>query len=53
VIIFGDNDHNNVGQAAAHAVATRLRKTIAVDVMLPPEAGMDWNDVLLTRERVL
>ncbi len=53
VIIFGDNDDNNVGQAAAYALATRLRKTIAVDVMLPPQAGMDWNDVLLTREGVL
>lgn len=52
VIIFGDNDDNNVGQASALALAGRLQKTIAVQVMLPPEVGTDWNDVLQARQGV-
>jgi putative DNA primase/helicase len=49
VVVFGDNDRNFVGQAAAYALAKRLslRKVpISCEVMIPVEPGDDWNDVL-------
>src|SRR5215207_11118604 len=47
VIIFGDNDENCAGQAAAYALAHRLAvKTRIVHVKLPPDSGRDWNDEL-------
>jgi putative DNA primase/helicase len=47
VVIFGDADRNNVGQAAAFSLGERLeREKITTQVMIPPEPGMDWNDVL-------
>lgn len=47
VVIFADNDKNHVGQAAAYALAKRLEtSTRTADVMLPPDPGTDWNDVL-------
>jgi putative DNA primase/helicase len=53
VLVFGDNDDSHTGQAAAHELARRLvheaqRDGIerTVDVMLPPNKGSDWNDVL-------
>ncbi len=48
IIIFGDSDANCVGQAAAYALGKRLSrdKTKNVQVLLPPEVGMDFNDVL-------
>jgi putative DNA primase/helicase len=46
IIVFGDNDGNFAGQAAAFGLAKKLRaKRIEVEVMLPPAPGMDWNDV--------
>lgn len=46
VIVFGDNDENHVGQAAAYSLARRLSsKHLAVEVMIPDRAGDDWNDV--------
>lgn len=48
VVIFGDNDSNFAGQASAFALAKRLKGMgLCVDVVLPPEFDLDWNDVLL------
>lgn len=44
IIIAGDNDETGTGQAAARKAA------LAVDgkVLIPKQAGTDWNDVLTT-----
>jgi putative DNA primase/helicase len=47
LLIFGDNDDNSVGQAAAYALAARLAPNIHTEVHLPTDPGSDWNDVLL------
>lgn len=55
VHIFGDNDRNFVGQAAAYEVARRLMGTKegpSAVVHLPGQSGQDWNDVL-TQGRAL
>jgi putative DNA primase/helicase len=44
VIIFGDNDKNFAGQAAAYKLANRLSGKVEVEVRLPDQVG-DWNDV--------
>jgi len=49
VIVFGDNDANNAGQAAAHTLAHRLHGRVDVEVRLPDQPG-DWNDVLRRHE---
>jgi putative DNA primase/helicase len=49
LIIFGDNDANNVGQSAAYARAEQLARRLKVDVEIP-NGVKDWNDALL-RER--
>jgi len=46
VVVFGDNDLNAVGQAAAYALAERHNRNIAAEVKIPPDPGTDWNDVL-------
>ncbi len=46
VYVFGDNDGSNTGQAAAYALARRLKLgglTVAVEI--PQITGWDWNDV--------
>lgn len=46
VIVFGDNDSSFAGQAAAFALAHKLRiEGLHVDVRIPDEEG-DWNDVV-------
>lgn len=51
VIIFGDNDPQFGGQAAASALAHRLAcskdQPVSVRIEIPPVTGQDWNDVLL------
>lgn len=49
VVIFGDNDLNNVGQAAAYALGKRLNHKVVTQVMIPPDPDTDWNDVQRAR----
>jgi putative DNA primase/helicase len=46
--VFGDNDENFVGQAAAFHLAQRARRgrtpVPVVKVEIPPVVGMDWDD---------
>jgi len=52
VFIFGDNDKNFVGQAAAYQLATKLAvlRKIDVEVLIPDGEGMDWLDELVARK---
>lgn len=52
VVIFGDNDLNSVGQAAAYALGKRLNQKAITQVMIPPDPDTDWNDVLAAKIRV-
>jgi putative DNA primase/helicase len=53
VIIFGDNDENYAGQAAAFHLARKIRSSSRtgeppppmVEVRIPPDVGDDWNSV--------
>jgi putative DNA primase/helicase len=52
VVVFGDNDENYTGQAAAFALAKRLsvrKNPLKVQVEIPTEVGADWNDVLMNK----
>jgi putative DNA primase/helicase len=58
VLILGDNDASYTGQAAAFALAKRLKHeaqrdkiTRRIEVMLPTIVGEDWNDVLLRQAK--
>lgn len=47
VLIAVDNDRNGAGQRAAHAAGQRwIAEGRQVRLAIPPEVGMDWNDVL-------
>jgi putative DNA primase/helicase len=51
IVIAADNDENGVGQRAA--LSARERWTAEgrmVRILLPPNAGEDFNDVLLSAE---
>ena len=46
IIVFGDNDPNYAGQSGAYALARRLgSEERFVEVQIPAEVGVDWNDV--------
>ncbi len=48
VVVFGDNDGNYTGQAAAFSLARRLAcKNLKAVVKIPQAIGQDWNDVFL------
>ncbi|MCQ8105525.1 toprim domain-containing protein [Methylomonas sp. SURF-2] len=42
IIIAGDNDESGTGQAAANKAAV----SVGGKVLIPPQTGQDWNDVL-------
>lgn len=53
VTVFGDNDPNFHGHAAAYKLAHRLaKKGIECGVGIPSVVGWDWNDVLLSEQPV-
>ena len=46
VVVFGDNDENCTGQAAAFDLARRLQaKGYEISVKIPEHVGHDWDDV--------
>ena len=50
VVIFGDADHNFVGQSASYRLAQQLHKSgeyEKIEVVIPSINGADWNDVLM------
>jgi putative DNA primase/helicase len=52
VLIAADHDLNGVGQRAALAAyERRTREGLSVRILLPPNIGEDFNDVLLSRKR--
>ncbi len=51
LVIFADNDINYAGQKAAYALASRLARTIEIEVKVPPGPDTDWLDVLNQRRR--
>ena len=51
VLIFGDNDANFTGHAAAYKLARRLSlKGLEALPLFPADVGQDWNDVLIRHE---
>lgn len=54
LVIFGDRDESFAGQKGAYELAERIGREhpgVRVEVRLPPSAGADWNDVLLSRRK--
>jgi len=50
VIILADDDFSGAGERAAYSAAARwLHEGRRVRVVVPPEAGTDFNDMLLGR----
>lgn len=50
VVIFGDRDKSYTGQAAAFALAKRLKaKGLDVGIKMPAKFGTDFNDELLAK----
>ncbi len=48
ILVFADNDSSFTGQAAAYALAQRLKSEGRhVEVRIPDLADTDWNDLLL------
>ena len=46
LLIYADNDHNQVGQRAAQTLAQRAKKAgLAERIVTPPQSGTDWADV--------
>ena len=51
VAVFGDNDATFTGQAAAYALARKLKsKGIETTVHIPSKINSDWNDELITEQ---
>lgn len=51
LVIFGDNDENGTGQAAAVRLAERGRAAgLSVAVAIPQKPGTDWADVWASRD---
>lgn len=46
IFVYGDNDKNYVGQAAAYACAKRLAGSHKVFVFIPEIDGQDWLDYM-------
>lgn len=46
VTVFADNDENYAGQKAAYTLAHRIHGAVAVEVVVPPDAGTDFADIL-------
>jgi phage/plasmid primase-like uncharacterized protein len=44
--VYGDRDVSRDGQLACAKLVGRIKGSHDVKVMLPPEVGVDWNDVL-------
>jgi len=54
LIVFADNDANQVGQNAATALAKRAKSNrLAVRVLIPPEVGTDWADVWAAQKEAI
>lgn len=54
VVIFGDNDSNFTGHAAAYEKGRALRaKGLDVEILIPPIEGQDWADVWATHQAQL
>jgi putative DNA primase/helicase len=47
LVVYADNDINQVGQRAAWSLAAKLSSTAKVDIKIPEEPGTDWNDILM------
>ena len=51
IIVYADADRSFTGQASAYALAHRLKtEGYHVDVHVPVELDIDWNDVLLAEQ---
>ena len=51
VAVFGDNDATFTGQAAAYALARKIKlQGIEATVHIPDQIGTDWNDELITEK---
>jgi hypothetical protein len=50
VVILADNDINGAGERAARSAAARwFAEGRRVQIAMPPQPGIDFNDVLLGR----
>ena len=52
VAIFGDNDATFTGQAAAYALARKIKlQGIEATVHIPDQIGTDWNDEAMKKRQ--
>jgi putative DNA primase/helicase len=50
LVVCGDNDADGIGQRAAYTLAAQLATRLALEVRIPDQADIDWNDVLRQAE---